>query len=353
MLKFLKNYFVSKKYSSGALDDPRPQTEKDKDYKAEEVASFPLIQWVEKKSNEWRKFPIFNQDGSSSCVAQATAKLLGVENFLEENAFVQFSARDIYTRRSNEGGGMYFQEALQIACDYGATLETLMPSQELSETLMNISARKLSDEQIAKIFKGGGYVQLPFDIDKIASVISSGKSVLLGFRFNGDEWGSVPEIKTDKPELHHGVAGTDFCLYNGKKSVIIDDSWGSVGFNGQRVITDDFLKQRCTFAGYLLDLSNNWRDKEIVKVKPKYTFSVPLEYGQKNHFIVKLQEILKYEELFPQNVESTGYYGVITSKGVLAFQRKYNVADEDELTSLNGRRVGSKTISKLNELYSG
>ena len=74
-------------------------------------------------------------------------------------------------------------------------------------------------------------------------------------------------------------------------------------------------------------------------------------FGQRSDEIVALQDILRYEGVYPNNIASTGYYGAITAKAVLAWQRKYKVASETELVSLQGRRVGKKTIAKLNELY--
>lgn len=338
---------------TGLLPDVRTAEEKAKDYKAEEVASFAPVNWVAKQPSQFKKYEIFDQDGSSSCVAQATTKALGIENAQEEGDFIHLSARDIYTRRTNIGDGMNFIEACSIASKLGATLEELMPSQKKSEAEMNISTdRKVYKEQIGKIFKVGGYVQLPFDIEMIASTLQNGNPVLLGFSFDYNEWTDVPTIITNTPKLRHAVCGVDFTLWNGKKAIVIEDSWGKFGqFAGQRVITEDFLKARCIFAGYFLDLSNNWRDNESMPTKPKYTFIAPMKFDESSDNVKHLQEVLRYEQLFPVNVEITGYYGVQTAKGVLAFQKKYKVASDVELEQLQGRVCGSKTLAKLSELY--
>jgi hypothetical protein len=74
------------KKGTGALVDTRTKAEKEKDYFfAEVVASANPVDWVEKKESEWRSFPIFNQNGSGSCVAQTMAKMLGVMLWLKEN----------------------------------------------------------------------------------------------------------------------------------------------------------------------------------------------------------------------------------------------------------------------------
>jgi papain like protease/putative peptidoglycan binding protein len=342
----------------GVIEDPRKEEEKEKDYRYEEIASTDKIIKVLWEEKEPRKFPIRNQDGSSSCVAQAVAKILGINNFLEEKEFIELSAKDIYTRRENTGGGMFGADALKIACDFGATLESLMPSQNMNEEEINKIDRKKYHTQIGKIFKGKNYIQLPFNIDIIGQQIQKGRGVLLFFRFDRNEWTDYPEIKntTTKLELHHAVAGIDTTVHNGEKSIVIDDSWGEFhGIKGQRVVTESFLIKRLSFAGYIVDLQNDWRDeKDKIEEKPKYTFTKQLNFSSIFNIdedVKWLQRVLIYENLFPVNVDISGYYGSITRKAVLKFQFKYNVASDDELYELDGRTVGPKTIKKLNELY--
>jgi len=347
------NIFKKKK-GTGLLDDIRSETEKEFDYRHEEFATAEAVNWIEKIPVNFRKFPIFDQNGSGSCVGMATAKVLGIENYLEEKEFIALSPRDIYTRRQNKDSmGMWFSDALDIARHYGATIEPLMPSQKLNEADMNKSAdRTISKEQVALIYKAKNYVQLPFDIDSIASIIAQGKGVLLGFRFNYDEWTDIPTIKSDNPQLHHAVAGVDFTLWQGEKAIIIDDSWGKFGmFAGQRIITKSFLDKRITFAGYLVELKNNWRDEGMEKIKPQWTFIQDLKFGMMNNNDVKmLQKALQYFEFFPANVEITGNYLSITAKAVYEWQKKYEVAGIQELNNLQGKVFGPKSISKMNEL---
>ena len=100
------------------------------------------------------------------------------------------------------------------------------------------------------------------------------------------------------------------------------------------------------------DTKNNRRKFLFAHPKPKFTFQNVLLYGQSNYSIKILQDILKYENLFPLNITSTGNYLQITAKAVLAWQRKHKVASESELSSLMGKRVGEKTIKALNSIYS-
>lgn len=349
--------------NTGVVEDPREEVLKEKDYLHQEIASSekPIrVTWEEKKPSDWRKFPIRNQDGSSSCVAQALAKVLGISNFLEGEEFVDLSARDIYSRRSNQGQeGMYGVDALDIAINFGATLESLVPSQDMDEESMNdLSDRKIYHSQIGKIFKGKNHIQLPFDIDLIAEQIQKGKGVMLFFKFHREEWNDYPEIMKENPTFHHAVVGIDTTMVNGEKAIVIDDSWGEFyGLEGQRVITESFLKDRLTFAGYITNLQNDWQDldKKDTEYKPKHTFTGKMEFSPNfnvSEEVKELQKVLIYENMFPVNVDITGYYGSITRKAVLKFQFKYNVASDQELYELDGTVVGPKTLAKLNELYS-
>ncbi len=205
---------------------------------------------------------------------------------------------------------------------------------------------------------------------------------MVWFYFKGDEWTDTPTVKYPDLNLYagdtsrHSVTAVDFTLYNGKKALIIEDSWGKLfGLNGQRVITEDFFRVRNWFAAYPINFAFDDQAQPQPEPqpspgpgKPKYTFTKPLVFilwdiaknqpanlalheNQKSD-VVALQNILKYEGCFPSNVASTGYYGSITAKAVYAFQVAHKVAPLSELDSLRGRRVGEKTIKALNEIYS-
>ncbi|KKR80196.1 MAG: hypothetical protein UU28_C0046G0005 [Parcubacteria group bacterium GW2011_GWD2_40_9] len=368
-------------FLSGALIDVRPEEEKENDYHfGEIVAAANPVSWVEKPQSAWRKFPIFNQDGSGSCVAQTLAKLLGILYWLKNQLYVHFSATHIYQRRSNKpSGGMAGVDAFNIARK-GVTLEELVPSQNMADPQMDGAEIPQYKQDVGSVFKIGNYVSLPIkDIDTIASVIqTTNKAVMVWFYFKSDEWSDVPTVKYPDLNLYagdtsrHSVTAVDFALYQGKKALIIEDSWGQFfGLNGQRVITEDFFRARNWFAAYPINFAFDDQTQpqpQPVPVKPKYAFTKPLVFilwdnaknqpanmalheSQKTD-VVALQNILKYEGHFPSNVTSTGYYGSITAKAVYAFQVAHKVAPLSELDSLRGRRVGEKTIKALNEIYS-
>ena len=343
------NWF-RKQPGTGALEDPRTEEDKAKDYLFEEiVSSAEVVNWKEKDFSTIRKFSVRNQKNSSTCVAQTIAKVVEVLLWLKEKTIVPFSATPIYQKRKNKpGAGMFGVDAFNIARN-GITLEELVPSQLMSEAQINAYPVENYEEEVGKVFKIANYVVLPTgDLETAASTIQkTGKAVALGFIFTSDEWSrEVPAIISTNPTLRHFVAGVDFGIYKDKKGIFIEDS-AHFGGKNRRFITEEFFNIRNTASMYPL----NFKFQEATTDKPQYHFTKTLNFGETNADIVALQGILRYEGLFPSNVALTGYFGAVTAKAVLAFQKKHKVASDAELDSLQGRIVGPKTLQKLNELY--
>lgn len=342
---------------TGAIEDVRTDAEKKRDYTFPELtASVNPVRWESKPEETWRKFPIYDQNGSGSCVAQTAAKLLGISYFLENDDYVHFSATDIYQQRFNKpAGGMAGFDVFRIIKKNGATLEDLVPSQSMTDKQMDSVKIPKYKRDVGRVFRVSNYITVPpKDIETVASIIqTTGKGVMVWFYFTREEWKTVPEVKVrglnKSKALRHSVTATDFTLYKGKKALIIDDSWGyGYGKGGRRIITEDFFKERNYYAGYLMNF--DFKEGEPVN-KPHYNFTKTMKFGENNGDIKVMQDIFKYEGLFPQNVESTGYYGGITAKSVFEFQKKHRVASLSELESLKGMVAGPKTIAKLNEIY--
>ncbi|MCR4286337.1 MAG: peptidoglycan-binding protein [Candidatus Kaiserbacteria bacterium] len=335
----------------GALIDTRTEAAKAKDYKFGEIVSaIEQVVWVEKPQSAWRKFPIFNQNGSGSCVAQTLRKLYGVYLWLKTGVWVDISGSHIYQRRSNRpAAGMGGEDVFTIG-QKGTTLNSFAPSDDLTDSQMDAMNVIPFMEKIGETFKLGKYVVVsPTDIDTIASIIqATGKAVMVWFYFKYDEWTNVPTViypnldQYASSTLRHSLGAVDYTLLGqsnvpdypqfwGKKSLIIDESWGlGTAMNGQRVITEDFFKARNFFAAHFM----NFSFEEATISKPRY-----------DETVVSLQNCLKYEGLFPANVESSGVFGSITTKAVNAFQLKYGLA------TVGTGAVGPKTKAKLHELY--
>jgi len=335
------------KLYQGIAPDPRTDLEKSFDFTHEELGmGTDTVIWKEKTKEEWKTYKVRNQDGSLSCVGQATAKILGIHEIKEGREFKDLSPKFIYTRRANyPDGGMWLPDALSIACQYGSCEEYLLPCENQGETWLNDKSQEtpLCVEN-ALLYKGKIYISINnLDIDAIASVIQGGYAVLLGFRFDNDEWTDVPFLKVDSGKsAGHGVAGVDFVLHNGEKSIVIEDSWGPAhGMGGHRIITETFLKARCFYAGYVTSFIKEDKTTD----KPSHTFNKYLKFQSKDPEVIWLQKCLQYLGLFPKNVPFSETYGPITRKAVSDFQKKYLS------TNNQGLQVGPATITELNKLF--
>lgn len=309
----------------GVVEDPRSVEEKALDYKHEDLAMGEVVlNWIDLSQKPPKTFPIQNQDGSSSCVAQATAKILAMHEVSEGRDYTRLCPKFIYTRRANyPSGGMWLPNALSIACKHGACPETDMPCDNQGEDFMNNLAESSVCVLDAEKFKGKYYFEITDrSIDNIAKIIEQGYGVLLGFRFDYNEWIDVPFIDPNSQKsCGHGVAGIEYGTHLGEKAIMIDDSWGpGHGTGGKRIITESFLNARCFYAGYITSL-------------PNFRFTLTLRYGSRNVEVRKLQEFLK--------LKVDGIFGLRTRLAVMAFQYK-NFLIPDGI-------VGPRTRAKLNE----
>lgn len=93
----------------------------------------------------------------------------------------------------------------------------------------------------------------------------------------------------------------------------------------------------------------------IVKSLParadfKLSFARQLKPGMMGADVRNLQIALKIVGTFPFQQAVTEYFGPITRKAVMDFQRQYNVASEAQIIDANGE-VGPKTQSTLTNLF--
>lgn len=335
-----------------ALIDLRSDEEKAKDIHFEEVvASTAPVVWTEKSPDQWRSFPIFDQGNSGSCVAQTLKKMLGVYVWLATNIFVHLSASHIYQRRKNRpAGGMDGADALAIA-SRGTTLEQFAPSERLSDSQMDNMNVVPFMEKIGEIFKIGKPIIGPTkDIETIASIIQqTGKAVMVWFYFSSGktpkEWVDVPKVQY--PNLvwnaptgvaRHSVAAVDFCLVNGKKCLIVEDSWGGdTAIDGRRIITEDFFKARNWFTAHFMNFAFEDQTLPTPTPSPKPSYD--------GTTIISLQKCLRYEGLFPTNVDFIEKFGPVTQEAVMKFQVRYG------LHPTGVPSIGPLTKAKLHERY--
>lgn len=125
--------------------------------------------------------------------------------------------------------------------------------------------------------------------------------------------------------------------------------------------TNTYLKDFDSYSPFkkklAIDYGIVWALKYVIEEKVteekqsfEYTFKNIMFKGRRSEDIKMLQTLLKLEGLYSKDIDCTGYYGNITQNAVKLFCKKYNVASKLELSIVNGRWCGSKTIKKLNEI---
>jgi hypothetical protein len=340
------------KQYNGIAPDTRPTSQKKKDWKASELVSTPVVEWKEKK--KWNTYTERNQHKTNSCVAQSLSKMLEIVEKNETNKKVVFSASPIYAKRNNKPyAGMSLHDSLDIVKKHGTTTEKRIKSQHLtSDTAIEKEATKwtVADDTIADTYGIEAYATLDsYDIETIAGHIEQGRPVMLFIYAELNEYGEFPVIKNTSLDpqnalIRHAVVAVDYGLITGKKYLKIEDSAHFKNVS-VRYFDESFL-QRVYGAGVIFD-----RDNTVLPKKISHTFTKPMEFGERSADIVVLQDILKVEGFFPVVTESTGFYGEITRQAVDKFQAFHNVASIWELMMVKGKRVGAKTLAKLNELY--
>jgi hypothetical protein len=335
---------------NGANKDPRSPEEISKDFKHVELFGFGVSEWVEKPESTWKNFPIRNQNGSGMCGAFAGAKELGANN-VKEYGFKNLDTRYIYNLRKNKTSpGMYMNDLFDILTNRGAPEDATLVSDGLTEEQGNLYQYTDALNEEAKKFKGSSYIYTrPGNVDDVNVAINNGYFPIILLRCNIAEWTSepkvIPTMTRANYDVNHFVCVVDTTLYNGKKCLIIEDSWGSsYGRNGRRILSEDFVDQRVEQIGYVID----WKALPAFPKPAKYQFNKILKRGMNNRDVSALQDVLKYEGCMVPTQVSTGFYGSITANAVKKLWKKYAIATQAEIDSLQGNQVGPKTLAWLN-----
>jgi hypothetical protein len=329
----------------GALPDPRPDTSGDYSHHEFLAAAAAPITWVVKDPSTWKKYSIRDQDGSSSCVSQGTAKAMEVLTGKVA------SAHPIYSRRSNfPSEGMWLQDAGEIITHIGTTLESLDPSQKMGEAAMNLPTKVDTTEQVSNYF----FIPVSAGIDAVAQAIDQYGHAIWCFNIDLQEWEQNMPTVVASPNIisGHCNCGVDRTLHNGLKTIVDDDSWGTsggtIGATGQRLISEDFFNKRCTGVMVLVPWVNP------TGPAPRHTFTKHLSNGlMANSDVKALQDILKYEGCMSSAIPSTGNFLSATKQAVIDWQEKHcvEVLEPAGLTSGTGI-IADNSIKLLNQLYS-
>lgn len=327
----------------GVLPDDRTPEEKAKDYHISEVVtSNAAVTWETKKPEEVRQFPVQNQGGKSDCVAESRRKLYRIIFWVNRALDLDFSSVELYRRRKNyPAPGMGAYDVMTLCREGGMTLNVLVPSDEkTTEAEANAYVLEPHNVDIAKVFTiPNELVFTPGDLDVPAGTIQkTRKGVMAWYYFTAEEWSrEVPVLIADMADerdpraLRHSIVLIEPAIYQGKKGFWMEDS-AHFGGISRRFITEEFHRKRNFWMSYPINFQFEKGSVNDSR-KPRYV----------ENDVRSLQNCLKWEGLFPNNVESTGVFGPITTKAVKDFQTKYGLEPVGT--------VGPLTYQKLKTLY--
>ena len=360
------NLFRKPKLISGVLEDDRKPEEKQKDYRTEEILvsaaplNYPTWEFWKGMGTSIKMLAdikVNNQKNGYSCEGQSISLALAINNYIEDGIFIKYSVDPIYAmRRNSPDYGMYADDGGKLATTTATVPEVLYPSHNDSEEEMNELDSYISAFQaIGRILRAKNYFWLydTTNIDSFAQVSAMGKPIVMTVVFGDGEFGTMaPEVKAVVPKYGHAITilPNSYFTYQGKKAVLIQNSWGDFRYyGGRQILTEDwFIKNRIVCGIFFEDLQNLAVLNPDV-VKPQYNFTNDLYYGMRNDEVKILQKCLATEKdsngyLFPIYQTCTGYFGGITLAAAKRFQLKYNI--EPVLGY-----VGPLTRAKLNQLF--
>ena len=273
--------------------------------------------------------------------------MLEVKYKLSKGKDVKFSHAPIYLRRVNKpGAGMVGIDALQLAVKYSSCAESMVISEFLNDAELDAIVLPANYEDLNNLIAPTHYATCPLDFDYIATMVNKEGCAMVWVNTDYPSWcKDIPTAGGVKGRVVHSITAVDAIKLDGVEYLVIEDSWGKFGkYNGQRLITREFFKDAVFFAAVLFDFQYDITDNIYAP------FNTILEYGQRDPEVMRLQSLLQARGFFPANQPITNYYGNITARAVYQMQVKYAVDTMSELNSLKGKRVGKKTLLKINAL---
>ncbi len=313
--------------------DTQTDEQRAKNFSQTEFVSSPApVLWLEKPRDKWRQFTIRNQDGSGMCVVMTYATELGILTLQKYNKWLDFSSTFPYQQRKYPLiSGCTSEDVYSIFPKLGNIFEKDMPSQLMNDVAAMQVPRETYFNDLAKTFTVAR-VSLPIDFETVASTVqTTGKGVMVWFKFSQGEWTDIPKVLSQPTTSGHSVTVVDFTIYQGKKYLVVQDSWGlQFAMNGLRLISEEYFNARCFLASYLMNFQLL---PTSAPVRPKFDGS-----------IVSAQRCFKWEGLFPINVPETENWGNISRATCVNFQKRYGISPASG-------NFGPITRAKLFELF--
>ncbi len=270
---------------------------------------------------------ITDQGRNPSCVGHS---LCAIKEFLEkkEGNNITFDPEWLYAECKKIDGipdtkGTFFRSGLDVLLKTGAK-----PTKQGQGEVSN--------------YRIGGYAKLD-DIspEGLKRAIYEIGPVLVGFHGSNEGW-KTPYIRP--PKAGEKVWGHAIAVTTGwnKDYFIAQNSWGeNWGDNGYFYFDKNYMP--FTGRAVLVDLPNNWKELLDKGDKPSHYFRTDLWLTNRGPEVVKLQDALRWLGTFPKEQESTGWFGTITKKAVIDFQKREGIYPQ-------WGYFGPKTREKINQL---
>lgn len=194
-----------------------------------------------------------DQNGSSSCTAQAVAYYVEALNRVENNKNERYSARFNYSQSFAPGGGAYIWKAMSIPLSSGVASSDSVP--DGSSTEKEMTDGSLNGAAVIEA-KTDLYAQVPNkkNIDWLAQVIHDYTGFDTGFNGRNDMFSpdGTANVFNGASEWGHAIYVVGHEIRNGKKCLKFKNSWSkNWGSNGYGYFSEEFILNGPIFDAYV------------------------------------------------------------------------------------------------------
>ena len=199
-------------------------------------------------------FPISNQNGSLSCVAQSAMTMAKIFYFQRQMVLQDFSARFIYSQIFIPvSGGAYLRDGVATLLKRGIQLNVTCPSEPQTESHMR-DTTDLNFNEASKydIYPDDyAYASVPCNIDAVATAIRDNTCVMLGVKGSNATW--TQAIVKPGNDWQHAIVGVGVEVIGGKKYIRFINSWSDKWADrGTGLLSEDYFDSGNVVAAYIV-----------------------------------------------------------------------------------------------------
>jgi hypothetical protein len=252
--------------------------------------------------------PVNNQGTTLSCVAQAWAKYAGIKKVISDlnPNWVEFSPRDVYSHIYLPQGGSYVM-AGGLRCrnngvlpneqlpPYWSGKPNMAPLEEVYRDKGLEGGHESGDNanediynSLRQLVKGGSIEQVGYDIESVARAIRDNYGVVLAVHGENNGTWLTKFPKVGSFQWGHAVLAIGYMYINGKKYIIILNSWGNgIGEGGYQWLGEEWFQQNGPMSHSYLGAANTWspevgvfhRVSDLEKLDKYITANYPPKLG--------------------------------------------------------------------------